>query len=76
MCRSGCPTKDHESWGACARAARFHTAGVHNHTEYLAFDRELKDYASCVEQGMQPEGTSRAKIDKCIRNSNDAGAAV
>lgn len=76
MCRSGCPTQDHESWGACARAARFHTNGVHQHTEYQAFDQELKDYASAVEQGMQPAGTSRAHIDKCVRDSNAAGKAV
>lgn len=76
MCRSGCPTQDHESWGACARASRFYTHGVHNHTEYKAFDQELKDYASCVEQGMQPAGTSRAHIDQCVRDSNEAGRAV
>lgn len=76
MCRSGCPTKDHVSWGACARAARFHTAGLAQRDEYKEFDRELRDYESCVAQGMQPEGTSRAKIDKCIRESNAAGEAV
>lgn len=76
MCRSGCPTKDHASWGACARAARFHTAGLSQRDEYKAFDAELRDYESCVNQGMQPEGTSRAKIDRCIRESNAAGEAV
>lgn len=76
MCRSGCPTQDHGSWGACARAARFHTAGLNQRDYYKSFDRELKDYESCVNQGMQPEGTTRAKIDKCIRECNDAGVAV
>lgn len=76
MCRSGCPTQNHQSWGECARAARFHTAGLSQRDYYKSFDGELRDYESCVSQGMQPEGTTRAKIDKCIRESNEAGRAV
>jgi len=76
MCRTGCPSKDHASWGECARAARFHTAGLAQRDEYKAFDAELRDYESCVNQGMQPEGTTRAKIDKCVRESNEVGRAV
>lgn len=76
MCRSGCPTQDHGSWGECARASHFYTNGVNQHTEYQAFDRELADYASAVAQGIQPKSTRREAIDEAVRLSNEAGTAV
>lgn len=71
MCRSGCPTKDHESWGECARAANFHTNGVHQRTEYKAYDKELNDYASARMSGLQPKTTRQRDIDRAKR---EAGA--
>lgn len=76
MCRSGCRTQDHESWGACARAARFHTAGLAERDKYKEFDAELRDYASAVEQGIQPKSTKRQDIDAAVQLSNEAGRAV
>ncbi len=76
MCRSGCPTQDHASWGECARASHFYTNGVHQHTEYQAFDKELKDYADAVAQGIQPTSTRREAIDAAVQLSNEAGRAI
>jgi hypothetical protein len=76
MCRSGCRTQDHESWGACARAARFHTAGLAQRDEYKEFDRELRDYESAVTQGIQPKSTRRSDIDEAVQLSNEVGRAV
>lgn len=76
MCRSGCPTQDHRSWGECARASHFYTNGVHQRTEYKEFDRELTDYADAVAQGIQPTSTRRASIDEAVRLSNEVGEAV
>jgi hypothetical protein len=76
MCRSGCITQDHRSWGECARSARFHTAGLAQRDEYKAFDAELRDYASAVEQGIQPTSTRRESIDAAVQLSNEAGRAV
>ena len=71
MCRSGCPTQDHDSWGECARAANFHTNGVHQRTEYKAYDKELSDYASARMVGLQPKTTRQRDIDRAKR---EAGA--
>jgi hypothetical protein len=59
-CRSGCPTKDHESWGACARDARIqidkHGLAGHRNTE-MAKDKRLSAYASLRKDGVQPAST-------------------
>jgi hypothetical protein len=70
MCRSGCPTQDHKSWGECARASRFYTHGVHQRDEYKAYDAELNDYASARMQGIQPKTTRRPDIDRAVREAD------
>lgn len=70
-CRSGCKTKDHTSWGECARAARFYNAGVAQRDEYKSYDKELTDYAYARSIGLQPSTTQRKEIDKTLR---EAGA--
>lgn len=71
MCRTGCPTKDHATWGECARAARFYNAGAGSRDEYKAYDNELKDYAYARSIGLQPSTTRRKDVDTAIR---EAGA--
>lgn len=71
MCRTGCKTKDHASWGECARAANFHNAGVAQRDEYKAYDKELTDYAYARSIGLQPDTTKRASIDRVMK---EAGA--
>lgn len=79
-CRTGCRTKDHASYHECLRAA--------NTTTYLAspsrgldgtrqkeWDKDLHLYREARRQGVQPEGTTRAKVEDAMRRSNEAGAA-
>lgn len=70
MCRTGCPTQDHKTWGECAKSANFHTNGVHQRTEYKKYDKELKDYESARMQGIQPKTTRRRDIDRAVREAN------
>ena len=48
MCRSGCPTQDHQSWGECARAANMRIAycgvGGGDATAQKQWDNELSLY--------------------------------
>lgn len=71
MCRTGCPTKDHASWGECARAANFHNAGTSGRDFYKQYDKGLNDYAYARSIGLQPETTMPVHVDKCL---TDAGA--
>lgn len=71
MCRTGCPTQDHESWGECARASHFYNAGTSGREMYQKFDKGLEDYAYARKIGLQPETTMPVHVDKCLR---EAGA--
>lgn len=67
MCRSGCPTQDHDSWGACLRAANLQVQpGIMDAPSRRAWDGELKAYADARRQGLQPSGTTMPKIRKAI----------
>lgn len=79
MCRTGCPTGGHKSWGECARAANLRIAycgiGGGDATAQKRWDAELADYRKARAQGIQPTGTTRNKIDKAVEMSDAAGAA-
>lgn len=79
MCRSGCPTQDHASWGACARAANMRVAycgvGGGDATAQKQWDSELALYRQARAEGIQPEGTTRNKVLDAMRQSDAAGAA-
>jgi hypothetical protein len=66
MCRSGCRTKDHASWGECARAARLSIGDVHA-AEWAAGDREVESYKQARRDGLSPEGIYQADVDKAYR---------
>ena len=53
MCRSGCQTKDHASWGDCARAARISTQRLDGKVD-RAFDAETERYRQAVKDGLDP----------------------
>lgn len=64
-CRSGCLTKDHESYAACLKAARPQMAGTVNSSNQWMFDQTKKDlsaYEQARRDGIQPGGTSVAKV--------------
>lgn len=79
MCRSGCPTKDHATWGECARAANLRVAycgiGGGDATEQKRWDQELALYRSARAQGVQPDGTKAHQVKAALEASQAAGAA-
>ena len=81
-CRTGCPTQDHESWGDCLRASNLQlTTGDANSNLISSgwtnkkWDNELALYRSARAQGVQPDGTSTAQIQKALDISNKTGHA-
>lgn len=81
-CRSGCPTKDHDSWGECLRASNIQMnpgdasgALVSNGWTNKKWDKELSLYESARKQGIQPDGTTTAKIQKALDISDKTGVA-
>lgn len=70
MCRKGCPTQDHMSWGECARASHFYTNGVHQRDEYKKYDNELTSYEKARRDGLQPKTTRQHDINKAVKEAN------
>lgn len=79
-CRTGCRTKDHASYHECLRDAGTRTylaapsRGLDGTTQ-KQWDRELAMYRDARRQGIQPDGTTRAKVEKAVKLSDQAGAA-
>lgn len=79
-CRSGCRTQDHESYAACLLDAGIRTylaspsKGLDGSAQ-KRWDKELADYRAARRQGIQPDGTTKAKIEDAVRRSDAAGAA-
>lgn len=79
-CRSGCRTKDHGSYDACLKAASITTSGASpskglDMTARKAWEKELSDYREARRQGIQPDGTTKNKIEAAIKASDKAGMA-
>jgi hypothetical protein len=68
-CRTGCKTKDHASWGECARAADLKVSAIapHNQEGYDRTKKELAAYRAARRDGIQPEGTTMDKIQAARR---------
>lgn len=79
MCRSGCKTQDHATWGECARAANLRVAycgiGGGDATAQKNWDQDLSLYRQARAQGIQPDGTTRNKVMKALKASEMVGAA-
>lgn len=79
-CRTGCRTKDHANYHECLRAADVKTylaspsKGLDG-TAQKRWDKELADYRAARRQGIQPDGTTKAKVEQAVRLSDQAGAA-
>lgn len=72
-CSANCPTKDHATWGECQRAKGIKIAycASHKGSDYTAqkkWDKELNDFRTAKENGLNPEGTTRAKIEKAYED--------
>jgi hypothetical protein len=73
MCRTGCRTKDHRTWGECARAARLQIDGYSLVVDTRLDqdkDRRLGTYAALRKEGLQPKTTSWYDVR---RAENDGG---
>lgn len=77
MCRSGCPTQDHASWGACARAARFQIDryGLQYGDIERAKNADVEFYRSARKQGIQPDSVSRPAVQRALDLSDAMGVA-
>lgn len=80
MCRQGCKTKDHATWGECLRDAgvRTYLASPSRGLDGAAqkkWDQELELYRKARSEGIQPEGTTLTKVTDAIRKSDAAGMA-
>lgn len=81
-CRTGCPTQDHNSWGDCLRASNIQMATgdanggvIESGWNKKRWNNELNLYREARAQGIQPDGTSTAKVQKAIDISNKTGVA-
>jgi len=81
-CRTGCLTQDHDSWGDCLRSSGIQMntgdangSAVENGWTSKKWDNELSLYREARKQGIQPDGTSTAKVRKALDISDKTGVA-
>lgn len=74
-CRTGCPSKDHASWGECARASGIQLGDVKGQGGTPALDRRLSAYDSARRQGIQPATTRLRDVNAAVRISERTGRA-
>lgn len=68
MCRSGCPTKDHGSWGDCLRASGLQLGDPTQRSATRAWDGELAAYRKAREvDGLSPKTTKLADTQMAYR---------
>lgn len=81
-CRTGCYTQDHDNWGDCLRASNIQMstgdangAVIESGWNKKKWNNELNLYKQARAQGIQPDGTSIAKVQRAIDISNKTGIA-
>lgn len=74
-CRSGCPTQDHGSWGACAKAARFQIGDLKGHDNNKAMEKSLTNYETARRSGIQPRSTKPWDVDRAVAAADTLGRA-
>ena len=77
-CRSGCKTKDHDSYAECLLAANVTIAATVTSPANFLFDKTKKDlaaYQSARRNGIQPEGTTVEKVRAAEAASRRLGRA-
>lgn len=75
-CSSSCVTRDHLTWGECTRAKGLQLKpNLSDTTTTKKWDKELSDYREAVRQGVNPAGTTQAKVDSAMRISEATGVA-
>lgn len=79
-CSTGCPTQDHESWGACLRAKSLRTAvsipGLDwDRSRQKDWDKRIDSYREARDQGIQPASSRSSDIDTAVKVSDATGTA-
>lgn len=75
-CSSACPTKDHKTFGECMRSKNLQlNPNLSNTGASKAWDAELSAYRDARAQGIQPSGTTMAKVREAVEISNATGVA-
>lgn len=75
-CSSACLTKDHRTFGECMRSKSLNlNPNLSNTGASKAWDGELQAYRDARSQGIQPAGTSMAKVQEAVDISNRTGKA-
>ncbi len=78
MCRSGCPTQNHDSYAACCRNSGIRVAYCNSTNGWDAsrqktFDNENAAYRAAVDEGIQPNAPTFTEIDKARRKADKTG---
>lgn len=73
-CRTGCPTRDHESYAQCAGSLQINT-GNSLTLKQKSWNRELDAYARARSEGIQPDGTKMHKVEAAKKISDATGVA-
>ncbi len=68
MCRSGCPTQNHQSWGECFRASGVEFGDPTQRKRSRSWDGELAKYKKAREvDKLSPKTTRTKDIDTAYR---------
>lgn len=75
-CSSSCPTQDHASYGACLRSKNLQlNPNLSDTATNKKWDATLQKYRDVRAQGIRPDGTSAAQIDRAEKMSESMGQA-
>lgn len=75
-CSSACLTKDHRTFGECMRSKSLQLKpNLSDTSTTKAWDGELESYRNARRQGIQPAGTTQAKVDEAVQASETSGVA-
>ena len=79
-CTAGCANQNCGSYGACLRSKSVRVGWANSTngldaTKEKKWNAELDAYSAARKQGIQPAGTSMAKINEAVRLSDMSGVA-
>jgi hypothetical protein len=74
-CSTGCQTKNHETFGECIKAKTVSCHDGASRASAKNWDGELNAYRDARAQGIEPDGTTKEKVEYATILSNEQGAA-
>lgn len=80
MCRTGCLTRDHDSYASCLRAGAprilyANSAKGFDMTTERKWNRDIDAYKAARAEGLQPAGTARHHVEAAKAISDATGSA-